>query len=248
MALLQHPLPGYPTPTNGHFGAPRGWIGGVNYGAHKGHDWSAPTGTPVRSAGVGVVTHVGGLACPFHIGAGHHLIVAHGSGIESRYVHLSAKYVGEGRGVLAGQAIGAVGATGTATGAHLHFEVVVNGVHVDPLPFIGLAPATAASGVTADARPKVCLRMNEQTLRDEKVPMNADGTCPAGTRGPFNDIDPLVPTDLPSALGFVIPPLLEPALNIAILGVAALLVWAGAQQVLGIKVTGPLGIGVESAL
>lgn len=261
MALLQHPLPGYPTPTNGGFGAPRGVIAGVDYGRHRGHDWSAPTGTPVRAAGVGVVTHVGGLTCPYHIGAGHHVIIDHGNGLETRYVHMSAKYVFRNQGVVAGQAIGAVGATGTATGPHLHFEVLANGVHVDPLPYLGLAPARSSSGVTTGAdqcpptgpMPETWTNHSGQGL-PRCVPRAKDNSCPPGyhprggvTIGPIETGLGLIGPDegtycdrqatadqasLGNIFTLALPPLLEPALSIAIVGGAGLLVFVGVQRVL----------------
>lgn len=231
MAILQHPLPGFPTPTNGGFGAPRGIIGGVDYGRHKGHDWSAPTGTPVRAAGVGVVSHVGGLACPYHIGAGHHVIVDHGNGIETRYVHLSAKYVRAGAGVLAGQAIGAVGSTGTATGPHLHFEVVVNGIHVDPLPYLGLAPANQSSGVTRAEERQVYTKLPHENCKAGYHPalLNNTSCVPDEMWNPFETL-PDAGDVIPTLFELALPPLLEPAMSIAILGGSGLLIWVGIQR------------------
>src|SRR5437763_315808 len=64
------------------------------------------------------------------------VIVAHGGQLDTLYGHLSAFYVREGQSVRRGQAIGAVGATGRATGAHLHYEVRVNGAPVDPRRYL----------------------------------------------------------------------------------------------------------------
>jgi murein DD-endopeptidase MepM/ murein hydrolase activator NlpD len=60
-------------------------------------------------------------------------VVAHGNGVRTRYAHLSKIDVKLGRRVATGTTLGLAGATGTATGAHLHFEVVVRGACVDPL-------------------------------------------------------------------------------------------------------------------
>jgi murein DD-endopeptidase MepM/ murein hydrolase activator NlpD len=94
---------------------------------HRGIDYSAPHGTPVRSVGDGVVTFAG-----WQGGYGNVIYVDHGRNRVTLYAHLSKMGVKAGQRVESGQFIGAVGATGWATGPHLHFEFRVNGVHVDP--------------------------------------------------------------------------------------------------------------------
>ncbi len=95
--------------------------------AHKGIDYSAPTGTPVRNVGDGVVSFAGRQN-----GYGNVVIVRHNGGRETLYAHLSRIDVRQGQRVDQAQRLGAVGATGWATGPHLHFEFRVNGVHRDP--------------------------------------------------------------------------------------------------------------------
>ncbi len=95
--------------------------------AHKGIDYAAPTGTPVRNVGDGVVSFAGRQN-----GYGNVVIVRHSGGRETLYAHLSRIDVRQGQRIEQGQRIGAVGATGWATGPHLHFEFRVNGVHRDP--------------------------------------------------------------------------------------------------------------------
>lgn len=95
--------------------------------AHKGIDYAAPTGTPVRNVGDGVVSFAGRQG-----GYGNVVIVRHHAGRETLYAHLSRIDVRQGQRVEQGARIGAVGATGWATGPHLHFEFRVNGVHRDP--------------------------------------------------------------------------------------------------------------------
>ena len=94
---------------------------------HRGIDYSAPHGTPVRVVGDGVVTYAA-----WQGGYGNVVYVDHGSNRVTLYAHLSRIGVQPGQRVERGQLIGAVGATGWATGPHLHFEFRVNGTHVDP--------------------------------------------------------------------------------------------------------------------
>jgi murein DD-endopeptidase MepM/ murein hydrolase activator NlpD len=96
---------------------------------HTGVDFPAPTGTPVLAARTGVVTVTRWLA-----GYGYTVALKHKLGASTMYSHLSAILVKPGERVAAGQPIARVGATGSATGPHLHFEVRVRGAAVDPLP------------------------------------------------------------------------------------------------------------------
>ena len=96
--------------------------------AHLGVDYGAPTGTPVRSVGDGVVDFAGSQN-----GFGNVVFINHGKGHTTVYAHLSRILVGKGERVSQSQHIGAVGATGWATGPHLHFEFRIAGVHKDPL-------------------------------------------------------------------------------------------------------------------
>jgi murein DD-endopeptidase MepM/ murein hydrolase activator NlpD len=97
--------------------------------AHKGVDYAAPTGTPVRAAGDGRI-HVRGR----HGGYGNAVVIEHGGGISTLYGHLSrfARGASQGQRVRQGQVIGYVGSTGLASGPHLHYEYLVNGVHRNP--------------------------------------------------------------------------------------------------------------------
>jgi len=96
--------------------------------AHLGVDYAAPTGTPVRSVGDGTVEFAG-----VQNGFGNVVIVKHRNNHTTVYAHLSRIFVKQGQSIGQGQNVGAVGATGWATGPHLHFEFRVNGVHHDPL-------------------------------------------------------------------------------------------------------------------
>ena len=96
--------------------------------AHLGTDFAAPTGTPARTVGDGVVSFAGGQN-----GYGNVVFIKHRNGHETVYAHLSRINVRVGQNVGQGDTIGLVGATGWATGPHLHFEFRVNGVHQDPM-------------------------------------------------------------------------------------------------------------------
>jgi murein DD-endopeptidase MepM/ murein hydrolase activator NlpD len=96
---------------------------------HAGVDFPAETGTPVAAARGGHVVFAGASGS----GWGKLVVVAHGSGVRTRYAHLSRIDARLGARVAEGSTIGLVGATGEATGPHLHFEVLVRGANVDPL-------------------------------------------------------------------------------------------------------------------
>lgn len=98
--------------------------------AHKGVDYAAPPGTPIRSTGNGTVVQAGRNG-----GYGNTLIVQHGKRYRTLYAHMQgfAKGMREGSSVKQGQIIGYIGTTGLSTGPHLHYEFQVDGQHVDPL-------------------------------------------------------------------------------------------------------------------
>lgn len=97
---------------------------------HTGVDWSAPMGTPVFASGNGTIEKVG-----WESGYGKYIRIKHANGYQTAYGHLTAYARGaaEGARVRQGQVIGFVGSTGLSTGAHLHYEIVVNGRFVDPM-------------------------------------------------------------------------------------------------------------------
>ncbi|MBU0937428.1 MAG: peptidoglycan DD-metalloendopeptidase family protein [Gammaproteobacteria bacterium] len=98
--------------------------------AHKGVDYAAPRGTPIKAAGDGKVLLAGRRG-----GYGNTVIIQHGNSYRTLYGHMQgfAKGVKTGGNVKQGQVIGYIGTTGLSTGPHLHYEFQVNGVHVDPL-------------------------------------------------------------------------------------------------------------------
>jgi murein DD-endopeptidase MepM/ murein hydrolase activator NlpD len=96
---------------------------------HMGTDYAAPMGTPVHAAGDGRVSIAGQ-----HGGYGNAVVLAHSNSVSTLYGHMSrfAKHIRVGTHVQQGDVIGYVGMTGLATGPHLHYEYLVNGVHKDP--------------------------------------------------------------------------------------------------------------------
>lgn len=98
---------------------------------HKGIDISARTGTPIYAPGKGTVIFSG-----VENGYGNSVLVQHGGGITTRYAHMSRRAVTEGQTVQRGDVLGYVGSTGRSSGPHLHYEVRLNGVNVDPLRYI----------------------------------------------------------------------------------------------------------------
>lgn len=123
----------WPIPEDGFsFSATFGEAGSLwSSGYHTGLDFSAPIGTPVKAAKAGtVIVEASSWAGPQHV------LIDHGDGLQTTYAHMSTALVTTGDHVVAGQVIGAVGVEGNVTGPHLHFEVVVQGVKVDPMLFL----------------------------------------------------------------------------------------------------------------
>lgn len=119
---------GFIWPLNGTFVSGYGMRSGR---MHEGIDIAAPTGTPVWAAAAGTVIHSGWLG-----GYGLLVVVDHGNGVATAYAHNSSLLVAVGQNVSQGETIALVGSTGNSSGPHVHFEVRVNGVAVDPLLYL----------------------------------------------------------------------------------------------------------------
>jgi murein DD-endopeptidase MepM/ murein hydrolase activator NlpD len=105
---------------------------GMRWGRmHEGIDIAAGSGTPIWAAAAGTVIHAGWLG-----GYGNLVVVDHGNGLATAYAHASAILVAVGQHVSQGETVSLVGSTGNSSGPHLHFEVRVNGVAVDPLLYL----------------------------------------------------------------------------------------------------------------
>lgn len=113
---------------------------------HTGIDYAAPTGTHILAPSDGVVTFTGWKG-----GYGNTIMLVHDNGVETLYGHMSAyvRGVNVGKRVKAGDVIGLVGSTGRSTGPHLHYEVRVNGQHVNPAAVALPTPKLDAADLAA---------------------------------------------------------------------------------------------------
>ena len=125
---------GWRLPSDGaltsHFGEVRSYSDGATGVRHGGADFGAPEGAPVLAANAGRVALARQLAV-----RGGMVVIDHGGGVLSGYAHLAAFAVAEGQLVQKGQVIAHTGSTGLSTAPHLHWEISVHGVLVDPLRF-----------------------------------------------------------------------------------------------------------------
>lgn len=121
------PVRGFVTSGFGYRGGTR--VGGTRF--HEGIDIASPVGTPVIAAGDGTVTFSG-----YKGGLGKVIVLDHGFGISTVYGHNAELYVNEGQRIRRGVVLAAIGMTGRTTGPHLHYEVLVDGVPVDPLRYL----------------------------------------------------------------------------------------------------------------
>lgn len=99
---------------------------------HKGIDIGAAGGAAIVASAGGRVT-----TSTYSSSAGNYIVISHGNGLSTVYMHCSALYVSVGETVSQGQTIAAVGSTGYSTGNHLHFGVIKNGTYVNPLGYVG---------------------------------------------------------------------------------------------------------------
>lgn len=123
--LFLVPVQGYPTT---EFGQGRSINGGPFGGFHSGADIANEAGTPIRAAAAGRVAWTGEMPI-----RGNSVIVDHGGGVKTGYHHLQAILVEVGQAVTPGMVLGEMGSTGLSTGPHLHWELTIYGVNVDPI-------------------------------------------------------------------------------------------------------------------
>jgi hypothetical protein len=120
-----------PAPTTSRLSwpVPGGTVSQYYHGGHRALDIAAPYGSSVVAAADGTVTWAGWRSN----GGGLVVAIDHGGGLVTRYNHLGSIWVGPGQWVARGQGIAGVGCTGICTGPHVHFEVILNGVAINPL-------------------------------------------------------------------------------------------------------------------
>lgn len=127
--MFAHPIPGF-----NYMSSPFGYrihpITGV-YKLHNGTDFAATTGTPVYAALDGTVT-----IAKYSSSAGNYISIDHGNGLVTIYMHNSKLYVSPGDTVIKGQNIAASGNTGSSSGPHLHFQVMLNGTAVNAMSYL----------------------------------------------------------------------------------------------------------------
>lgn len=127
--MFTHPCPGY-SRISSYFGPRKQPMAGASSN-HKGIDYAAEAGTPIYAAASGTVTTAG------YSGAeGNWIVINHGNGLQTYYMHCLKLYVHAGQKVSKGQNIAAVGSTGNSTGPHLHFQVMDGGVARNPLAYL----------------------------------------------------------------------------------------------------------------
>ncbi|GGE90393.1 peptidoglycan DD-metalloendopeptidase family protein [Kangiella profundi] len=146
---------------------------------HRGVDYRAPIGTPVRAAGDGRVTH-----SAYNKYNGNYVFVKHGNNITTKYLHFSKRAVKPGERVKQGQIIGYVGSTGMSQAPHLHYEFVVNGVHRNPrtvkLPHAAPVPREEMERFREQSKPLLAQLETERTtyfarLNEESGASNNNG-------------------------------------------------------------------------
>lgn len=126
---------------------------------HRGTDYAAPRGTPVYAAGDGRVIEAG-----YTRANGNYVFIQHGEGFRTHYLHLHKRRTKKGARVKQGEVIGTVGSTGAATGPHLHYEFLVNGVHRNPRTVHKLLPKAKSLPETELARFRSSIREPLQQL------------------------------------------------------------------------------------
>ncbi len=140
---------------------------------HRGTDYAAPTGTPVYAAGDGRVVEAG-----YTRANGNYVFIQHGESYKTHYLHLHKRQVKQGQRVKQGELIGSVGSTGAATGPHLHYEFLVNGVHRNPRTVHKILPKAKSLPKTELARFQSHIQQPEQQLaalqRNAKLALSSE--------------------------------------------------------------------------
>ena len=123
----------WPLPGHTYISCHVGEVDAFGNAGHRGTDIPAPEGTPILAAHSGTV-----LVSGWNDSYGNQVLLDNGAGLSTRYAHMTASAVTAGETVTAGQVIGYVGSTGDSTGNHLHFEVMQDGVRVNPMDMVSV--------------------------------------------------------------------------------------------------------------
>ena len=145
---------------------------------HNGVDYVAPVGTPIMAAGDGRV-----IASAYNNLNGHYVFVQHANNIVTKYLHLSKRLVAKGDKVRQGEAIGRLGSTGRVTGAHLHYEFLVAGVHRNPRT-VKLPQATPLQGQEKNLFSAQAQQILAQLQTNERVLLAKTADTPIATAAP----------------------------------------------------------------
>lgn len=145
---------------------------------HNGVDYVAPVGTPIMAAGDGRV-----IASAYNNLNGNYVFVQHANNIVTKYLHLSKRLVAKGEKVRQGEAIGRLGSTGRVTGAHLHYEFLVSGVHRNPRT-VKLPQATPLQGQEKNAFTAQAQQILAQLQSSERVLLAKTADTTTATAAP----------------------------------------------------------------
>lgn len=156
--------------------------------AHRGIDYVAPTGTPVYAAGDGRVLRAG-----YSRANGNFVVLGHGRKYTTKYLHLSKLHTKRGQRVDKGQIIGNVGATGYATGPHLHYEFLANGVHRDPRTILSKLPkAKSIASAEMDRFKLQIAQLQTQLAQHQRAYELASGDDSSADDGAYTLTQPLL--------------------------------------------------------
>lgn len=243
MATIGHPFPGATITTR--FGAPAAVGGGKHTGTDYAYNGSS-CGRRVYAAQAGVARRAE------NVGGGHGVLIESAGGVEWGYWHLNSQLVRDGQQVAQGQLIGLAGASGTrVTGCHLHLELKVNGLLVDPDPYLGGGRMAAVPDGAPDSFPVdegtacppgyVLGRVNPRVHGAIpgspwwNRPVDENGTALACIRQGLKPGDNTALTDVGEGIGQAVGALLPVLANGGVILVALVMGWSGLKQVLGLK-------------
>jgi len=144
---------------------------------HRGTDYAAPRGTPVFASGDGRVIKSG-----YNKANGNYVVIQHGEAYTTKYLHLTKRKVKRGQRVKQQQVVGTVGSTGAATGPHLHYEFLVNGVHRNPRTILKKLPkakSLAAAEMPRFHQQTSSFQMQLASIQQQQLALNDSSSTAA---------------------------------------------------------------------